>query len=316
VNAVARERGFHRDDPQIVFEGNVPAEVSRNHLLAELLKRPDWPTTQPAAPRYAWLGEPIAIKDPTAALLRRQSGNNLIIVGQREESALAMLATSIISLAAQHPPLGPHAARFFVLDGTPVDAPTVGYLDRLAKTLPHIVTLAGWRDVPDAINEIAAALDHRSQSHESDAPAIYLFIYGLQRFRMLRMEEDWSAGFSSSSDSDSPAPPKPERQFACILREGPHLGIHTLAWCDTANNLNRALDRQGLKEFEIRVLFQMGAADSSNLIDSPMASKLGLHRALFFSEEQGHLEKFRAYALPDEQWLAHIAAAFAQRGQD
>jgi DNA segregation ATPase FtsK/SpoIIIE, S-DNA-T family len=135
-----------------------------------------------------------------------------------------------------------------------------------------------------------------------------LFIYGLQRFRMLRQEDDF--GFSSS---DPDAPPRPEKQFASILREGPHAGIHTLTWCDTANNLNRSLDRQGLKEFEIRVLFQMGATDSSNLIDSPLAAKLGMHRALFFSEEQGHLEKFRPYALPDDEWLAHFVRQLSRR---
>jgi S-DNA-T family DNA segregation ATPase FtsK/SpoIIIE len=90
--------------------------------------------------------------------------------------------------------------------------------------------------------------------------------------------------------------------------------VHTLAWCDTVNNLQRSLDRQGLREFEIRVLFQMGAADSSHLVDSPLAAKLGLHRALFFSEELGTLEKFRPYAMPDEQWLKNAVEKMRRRG--
>jgi len=65
------------------------------------------------------------------------------------------------------------------------------------------------------------------------------------------------------------------------------LGIHALAWCDTVNNLNRTLDRQSLKEFEIRVLF--------------------------FSEEQGDLEKFRPYALPEDEWLAQVAEQMSRR---
>jgi len=77
----------------------------------------------------------------------------------------------------------------------------------------------------------------------------------------------------------------------------------SVTWCDTLNNLNRAVDRQGLREFEMRVLFQMSAADSSNLIDSPVASKLGLHRALFYTEDQGRLEKFRPYGSPTDAWL-------------
>lgn len=310
IQTIATAREYRPPEPQIVFEGNVPADIARNHLLGDLLDRPTWPqaATGPAgAFASAWLGEAIAIKDPTAAVFRRQSGNNLIIVGQREESSLAMLATSLLSLAAQHAPAN---ANFYILDGSPVDAPTAGYMQRLSGLLPHSVQNVSWRDVPTAMTQISEELERRQQANESDAPAIYILIYGLQRFRMLRQEDDF--GFTSS-DPDAPA--RPEKQFAAILREGPHLGIHTLAWCDTVNNLNRSLDRQGLKEFEIRVLFQMGAADSSNLIDSPLASKLGLHRALFFSEEQGHLEKFRPYALPDEEWLAHLKSQFAQRAE-
>ena len=56
-----------------------------------------------------------------------------------------------------------------------------------------------------------------------------------------------------------------------VLREGAGLGMHTVVWCDTHNNLTRCLDRQALREFEMRVLFQMSATDSSTLIDNPLA---------------------------------------------
>jgi len=52
------------------------------------------------------------------------------------------------------------------------------------------------------------------------------------------------------------------------------------------------------------VVFQMSAEDSANLIDTPAASKLGPYRALFYSEEEGRLEKFRPYGLPSEAWFA------------
>ena len=312
VQSMAQKRHYRAPEPQIVFEGNVPAEIERNHLLSDLLHRATWPAISPGSASSAWLGEAIAIKDPTAATFRRQSGNNLIIVGQREEPALAMLATSLLSLAAQH---APAQSKFYILDGSPVDTPGAGYLARISSLLPHQIHNVSYRDVPAAINEIHEELERRQQggqSADADTPTIYLFIYGLQRYRMLRQEDDFGMG---SFGGDGDAPPRPEKQFGNILREGPHSGggIHTLAWCDTVNNLNRSLDRQGLKEFEIRVLFQMGASDSSNLIDSPLASRLGLHRALFFSEEQGHLEKFRPYAMPDEQWLMKMSQMLGAR---
>ena len=53
------------------------------------------------------------------------------------------------------------------------------------------------------------------------------------------------------------------------------MGIHTIIWCDSVNNMNRTLDRQGMKEFENRILFQMSANDSSTLIDTPAGQQAG-----------------------------------------
>jgi hypothetical protein len=56
----------------------------------------------------------------------------------------------------------------------------------------------------------------------------------------------------------------------------------------------------------------MSAADSSNLIDSPAANKLGFHRALAYSEEQGVVEKFRPYGLPAREWLEQVGDHLAR----
>ena len=56
----------------------------------------------------------------------------------------------------------------------------------------------------------------------------------------------------------------------------------------------------------MRVLFQMRANASSSLIDSPKASTLGLHRALFYSEHESRLETFRPFALPDHGWVEEV----------
>jgi hypothetical protein len=38
----------------------------------------------------------------------------------------------------------------------------------------------------------------------------------------------------------------------------------------------------------------------------PLANSLGLHRAIFFNGNEGRLENFRPYALPDETWLEEV----------
>jgi len=63
----------------------------------------------------------------------------------------------------------------------------------------------------------------------------------------------------------------------------------------------------------MRVLFQMSATDSSTLMDTPAASRLGRHRALFLEEEQERPEKFRPYGLPPAEWLTEACDAIRAR---
>ncbi|NLG43126.1 MAG: DNA translocase FtsK, partial [Phycisphaerae bacterium] len=344
-------------EPAIVFEGNSPADIRQNRLLARLLESPaaaaahgrEAGAMATLAPQ-AWLGEAVAIKDPTAAVFRRQSGDNVLIVGQRDDAALALMASTMVSLAAQLPP---QAARFVVLDvrpateeraesestGTPSErqdalgtsssgagaltgassvtgaanvpgakGQPVTELREVAAALPHETRFVAWRDVAAAIGELTAETQRRVQADDLSAPAVFLFIFGLQRYRMLRRREE---EFSFSVDRED-QPPAPDKQFAELLREGPPVGVHIVAWSDTLATLERTLERQSVGEFDYRVLFQMSAADSSHLIDTLDANRLGFYRALLYSEEHGLFEKFRPYAAPDTAWLSQ-AATFLNR---
>lgn len=295
----------------IVFEGNTPADPRANPLMDELLSAPAWPEPGPNA--RGWLGAAVAIKDPTSVNFSRQSGNNLLVVGHQEEAARGVLASCLLSLAAQMPPAtsnGQTAAdQFHILDGTRPDAPAPGFWPRLAEALPHNVQVAGPRNAGEVVARLAAELDRRDKEHaDNDAP-LYLIIFDLARFRDLRKGDD---DFSYSRYDDD-KPPSPSAQLGRLLRDGPALGIHVLVWCDSYHNVGRFMERQTLRDLELRVLFQMNVTDSSNLIDSPAASQLGMHRALLYDEGEGHLEKFRPYGPPSDDWLQHVAQQLRNR---
>jgi hypothetical protein len=298
-------KNHRRPEAPIVFEGNAPANIRTNTKLADLIAASAWPA--PTNSPLAWLGDPVAIREAAAITFKRQSGSNLMIVGQQEESAIAMMVVAIISLAAQQKP---GAAVFHLLDGNPADSPYIGVLPKLKELLPQEVNLVEWRAVGDTFNALADELKRR-QAGEDAGPSIYVIIYGLQRYRMLRKTED---SFSFGGSGDEEKKPQPEKQFADLLREGPGVGIHVLTWIDTPAAIDRTFDRGALREFDNRVLFQMSAADSSNLIDSPAANKLGFYRALAYSEEQGFMEKFRPYAMVERDWLENVKLKFAARG--
>jgi hypothetical protein len=296
VNAKAAKEQDIVDQP-IVFEGNEPADFRQNPSLLQQLAPVKY-AAGVVAP-FTWLGDPVAIKAPTAIAFRRQSGSNIIIVGQNEESAMAMTALSMVSLAAQ---LSPKAVSFYLLDGTPADAQYHGYLASVAAALPHRTKIVDYRVVQQAIHEIARELARRQANEAANPPSIFIVVFGLQRYRSLRKSEE-SFGFSSG---DEEKPIDSGKEFADLMRDGPANGIHIMTWIDTATALDRAVDRGSMRELDNRILFQMSATDSSNLIDSPAGNKLGANRALAYSEEQGSMEKFRPYALPNAQWLAEV----------
>jgi hypothetical protein len=228
------------------------------------------------------------------------------------------MIASMLSIAVQQSPgggvggiPGSGGAIFYVLDGTPADSPFAGTFAKAAQIVPHEVKLIEFRSIPDAMNELDAEMQRRQTVDLSHVPSIYLLVYGLQRYRSLRKSEDsFGGGFSMS---DEPKKTDPGKQFADLLREGPALGMHTIAWCDTPASVERTLDRTMMRELDNRVLFQMSANDSSNLIDSPAANKLGPNRALAYSEEQGVMEKFRPYGLADKVWLEQFKSKLAAR---
>ena len=284
-----RARAEARDFPApVVFEGNTPADIRENRSLRELLES-GAPSTQ--APRI-WLGAPNSIKGPTEAVFHHRSGSNLLVVGQREEAAFAMVAVGLFTLNAQLAPNGPSLILFTpAMPGSREHA----LLEQMISAVPHPPRMAHPGDFEAVLNELSNELQQRIDKPAAESAPIFLFVHELQHFRKLKPEDEFSYGLEESG-------PNPAGQLNKLISEGPALGIHVIVTLDTANNVNRFLGRKGLTEFDLRVVFQMSAQDSAALCDDPKASGLGLHRALLYNEQQGTLETFRPYALPPADW--------------
>jgi len=305
VRELAEKSGREYPGP-IVFEGNAPADVRENHVLAGLLKTgtgragilPASSTPiRPMLPGGIWLGTPNSIKGPTQALFRRQSASNLLVVGQSDERMLTIFAIGLVSLATQHTKDG---AKFFVLHNLAAGNPQLDFFQRVIAAVPQPVVQSGNANLAETMAALADELKRR-QENEVAAPEIYVFIHDLQNFKKLRQEDEFS--FSGSSSEVTPAAILTE-----LLTNGPALGVHVILACDSYGNVTRFLGRKTLTEIEMRVAFQMSAADSANLIDAPDASVLGLHRAVLFNEREGSLETFRPYALPGSDWVEEVAS--------
>ena len=301
------------DEPTAVFEGNILADIRNNRVLSKVAAHIAPQTNLP--PRI-WMGEPNAIKGPAEVEFTRQAGSNLLVVGQRGDAEVALCCAALLSLAAAH---SPDELRVYIFDGAATDMDARERLKTLIELLPHSIEIVEHRRIPEVLEELATertAAETGTWEAEVVIPVlsggpitrvrriqVFVMVLGLERFRILREDDE----FRTSSDDNGNA--TPAANFVKVLTEGPGEGIHTIAWCDTFGNLGRTLSRKTLREFEMRVLFQMSANDSSELIDSPAANRLGLYNALLFTAKNGTLEKFRPYALPDTDIIEDLTRA-------
>lgn len=291
--------------PAIVFEGNVPADPADNQaLVATLSSSKAAEVSEPTI----WLGSAVRIGPPTNLVLRRLGGNNLVVVGQDEALAMGVLTAAVSALVAQ-PSSG--SLRVSVLDGSRPESQHRGTWAAVAESLGDEIEVFDPQDAKGVVRSLSAELNKRIEAPDQQAPKRVLIVHDLAQIRDLRITED-DFGFSKRSTNGN-SPPV-DKQFRELLKEGPALGIHVLLWADSYNSLTRCVDRLALREIDYRVALQMSPADSTTIIDSPAAGRLGEHRAILYRDDQGTQEKFRPYQAPTEAWLGTVKRWLQQTG--
>src|ERR1051326_8957895 len=308
IRTRADQNGAHYPGP-FVFEGNAPADVKENLVLNKMLATPAPVADKNVGVTRVYLGAPNSIKGPTEAVFQRQSASNLMVVGQNDENTLAILGVSLVSLAAQH---YNGSARVILLESVPPSSPQAEFLDRVIQSISLPIERPKAGGLAQLMSELSEELKKRGDEEQAfEGPTIYLFIQGLENFKKLRQEEEFS--FSSGGDDSGP---NPATVLQSLITEGPSHGIHVIITCDTFNNVSRFLGRKALSEFAMRVLFQMSASDSAALIDAPDAGTLGLNRALLYNDREGYMETFRPYARPGNDWLDGVARQLKATNQN
>ena len=315
--------------PPLVFEGNIPADPTANRRLQRVVAKSKQAVKHAASeirasidsPWTCWLGDSVSLGGPLELSFGLREGNNVLIVGRDDKAALGLMATTVLALGAQAVTNGTNVTSIYVLDGSlpnsdsaqtwrqmtnvwkPDAAPT---FDGVGDASPVIKVVAP-KETPSAINDIIAELHRRV---DEPGPPVFLYVYDLARFRDLRKSED-DFGFSSGGDKEA----NTAQLFSEILREGPAAGIFTFAWVDSYQTAQRWLARDQMNRFEHRVLFAMNANDSSSLVDSPMAGRLGENRALLYRGDAGTLEKFRPFSPPTSGWLGQLSTTGTRANQ-
>jgi hypothetical protein len=286
----------------IVFEGNELAQIADCRRLEKALNANDWQNDRRTIDLL--LGDPIAIKDPVAARMQRQSGRNLLILSRDEAEGVGMCVAAIISILLQR---RPGEVEVFIADFSQTDSEWAERAKDIEKHFPHEVkVLSRQREVAELVKSIADEVKRRIEA-PSQPTSIFFFIQGMHRIRVLRGDECLPGEDGGLT---------PAEHFGIILRDGPEVGVHVISWCDTHSNAGRVVDRFTMNQsFGIRAGGAMNADDSTKFFDDAVASRIDKpHRIILFDEEYpGQLEKFRPYSMPSREWLEKVGSRLRQR---
>jgi S-DNA-T family DNA segregation ATPase FtsK/SpoIIIE len=280
----------------IVFEGHKPAVWDDQTLNRSLLQNSK--KEEGCFPMI--LGDSVSIDPPIIRWIQRNAGRNIAVVGPDESVAASILAGTIqgIQWLARSPSTAPsqsaydalksETANVFVLNGARAEDVSLSAVVNRCAGLDGIWVITP-RDVQPFFVECKKELDRRLQSSDTKHPVQLVCIPNIARFRELRKGDEFTFGGSDSS-------PLPDAILSELLKDGPAVGMHVWLWADSVSTLGRWLSRQSMRDLELRVVMQMSANDSNQLIDSNVANKLEPHVAIVQDEMDGKPIKFRPFA--------------------
>ncbi|MEM7475898.1 MAG: FtsK/SpoIIIE domain-containing protein [Planctomycetota bacterium] len=281
-------QGYRNDDAStnllgrtVIYDGNRAAtwtDVNADMAIEQACKEVN--------PDAIWgvAGESVAINPAVVYPLTRQSGRNVLIVGGEDPQASAVQNAAVASFVRSS---GTSAKVYAIQGAKPTDSRALS-LPKSWADLDCELKAADMRDTDAIIGEVHKIVQDRTEGDDdADQTPVLLSLIQIGRLRSLRREDD----FASFGESEA----TPDKQLEEILRDGPSVGVHCMIWAESYSTVNRWLSRNSLREIEIRMLMQMSANDSTNLVDSIAASRLGDHVMLLFDEATGQEQRFRPF---------------------
>ena len=271
---------------RIVFEGHKPAvwdEKGISLAIGEL--RMDEGSTP------LILGDSVSIDPPVTKILTRSAGRNFMVIGQDELNAASLLAGSIAGFCYRSSATSDGKPSVIVLDGSRAEDESMRALISKLPSSKVPVRVSDVRRIDETMEFLKQELEHRSANSELLHPSMLIAVVNLARFRELRRNEEYAFGEDAGGAS------KPDAVLASLLRDGPTLGMHVWLWADSAGTIARWVSRQSLRDIELRILMQMSASDSNQLIDSNAANRLDRYVVLIQDDIEGKPIQFRPFEL-------------------
>ncbi|MBL7914382.1 MAG: hypothetical protein JNL49_04985 [Bacteroidia bacterium] len=241
---------------------------------------------------HLWLGQPIAIDDDVRAILKRQGGGNMLVVGNDEDVAVRIIFSSITSLLKQ--PI-PKDSVFYFFNFFDSDTEHFTKLNVLFNSFQtkFRVEIIEEKNIKTTLESVKQELDSRQASATSNFSNIFITVASIQRCRVFRKDN-----YNMTDEA---------KLFASIIKDGTNKGIHTIIQVDSMDSFGgKIFEDKLLPDFSQRVATQMNSDNSRKLLGNEKAMKLGNNRAYYFWDSENKLIKFKPYELPDINFFKTI----------
>ena len=339
IQSIAQDRNYARpiSEPLILFDGRRPTRLQDNALLTQLtnanrwlepieiktlIREANWRTRE--YPSVAWLGEAMRIGDHSRVIFRRQTGSNLLLIGESAENIYGILGGVLTSFACCH---APQQAQFFITDLSDEEDPGCHWSDlslNFRETFGTYFPIKIAKDFPDKkrhilkpielLDEVTLELARRQQHREDNpddldvGPSIF-FVCAFGNLAYLNNLRPTVGDFGDMDMSED------AQKLFKIASEGAELGIHLVLWMENWQAFNQLCadgsERRSLLPFSMRVGLKMNAEDSYTVFNDSAASKLPDVGA--YLQAANTLEKFKPYAVPNRSMLETYSTALSQK---
>ena len=275
---------YQRKHDMVVFRGNDLPEF-RNRRVARCHQEP---TSTPESVGI-YFGESISIHETDiCALLRKESANNILILGGEPTVAQRIAYHSTIAATTAHTD---QSATFVTLNFIRREDTMNEEVQSVLESIPFDSRIISKKaEILESLTAIKEEIDERRKDEERLQDHIYISIYAFQLARMF----DRDGGRRGDEVSDSGL------LLDYILKNGPAVGVFTIMQCDNLENLLRI--GNPLSSFTYRVALQMTENDSNKIVGSSIASKLfvfnrpsSVFRAYFRDNNRNINIKFKPY---------------------
>lgn len=266
--------------------------IFRGNDLPEFSKRRAAPAHRTLCERPSevgiYFGESIAISETDiCAALRKESGNNILIMGGEPHVAQRIALYASLSATMAHTD---RSAMFLTFNFMHSEDPLSGEVGAYFSGIPFPSNFASKQnDVTELLSAIKEEIDTRKSEEEREQTHIYLTVYAFQLARM------FDRGGRHGDDVSECGV-----LLEYILRYGPSVGVFTILQVDNWDNLARI--GNPLSHFAYRIALQMPENDSNKILASSAANKLfvfnrpnSIYRAYFRDNNRNITIKFKPY---------------------